>query len=203
MSKINGTTIVGIGFCVVSLAIGIFGNHLLSEETSKLTSAKVYGPADPFDRMVLVEGKVSGKNKTLVQNLVHADRETYSVGVGGKRSRWSTQEQFNQPLSLDVGSEEVVVTTDRPITRGKDTKILLDPNDKENRWSGIERGATVTVIGRITSKNPTTVDSSQTYADSRRGYEEDMGSGDRALFITIGVALLIGAAIVVYGIRKG
>lgn len=198
----NGTTIVGIGFCVVSLAIGVFGNHLLTTETSELKNAKVYEPADPVDRVVLVEGKVSGRNKILVQNLVHANRETYSAGVGSTRSRWSTQEQFNQPLSLDVGSEEVVVTTDRPIARGNHTKVLLDPTNKENRWSGIERGATVTVIGRITSKNPTAIDSSQTYADSRRGYEEDMGYGNRAFWITISVALLTGAAIAFYGIRR-
>lgn len=198
----NGTTIVGIGFCVVSLAIGVFGHHLLDEETSALANARVYEPADEVNRVVLAEGKVSGKNKLLVQSFVHADREIYGVGVGSTRPRWSTKETFNQQLVLDVGSDEVLVTTDRPITRGNQVRIVLDPADNENRWRGIERGATVTVIGRITSKNPTTIDSSQAYADSRRPYEDDMSYGSRAFWISMAVALLVGLTIVFFGIRR-
>src|SRR5436189_6482416 len=124
MGKLNGTIIAGILVCAVSVAVAIFGSHLLGDETAGLENAKVYEGADPVDRVVLVEGTVSGKNKILVQTFVHADRETYSAGVGSTRARWSTQERFNQPLVLEVGSEEVVVNTDSPITRGNSMKIL-------------------------------------------------------------------------------
>ena len=203
MIRMNSKTIVGIAFSLVVFGIGIFGYHLLNEETVALKNAKVYELTDPLDRVVVVEGKVSGKNKILVQNFVHAVREVYSTGTGNGRSRWSTNEQFNQPLWLDVGSEEVVVNTGSPIARGNQMKVLVDPANKENRWRGIERGATVTVIGRITSKNPTAIEATiYTYADSRHGYEEDASSGYRAFWITMGVGLLIGAGITVAGLCK-
>lgn len=203
MRNMNSKTIVGITFSLVVLAIGIFGYHLLSTETGALKNAKVYERTDAVDRVVLVEGKVSSKNKILVQNFVHADRQVYSTGTGSGRSSWSTKEQFNQPLWLDVGSEEVVVNTGSPIARGNQMKVLVDPANQENRWRGIERGATVTVIGRITSKNPTAIEATiYTYADSRHGYEEDARSGHHAFWITMGVGLLIGAAITVAGLCK-
>lgn len=203
MSKMNSKTIVGIIFTLVVLAIGIFGYHLLSTETDALKNAKLYERTDAVDRVVLVEGKVSSKNKILVQNFVHAVREIYSTGTGSGRSGWGAKEQFNQPLWLDVGSEEVVIHTDSPIARGNQMKVLVDPASNENRWRGIERGATVTVIGRITSKNPTAIEATNyTYADSRHGYEEDASSGYRAFWITMGVGLLIGAAIIISGLCK-
>lgn len=203
MSKMNSKTIVGIAFSLAVLGIGIFGYHLLSTETDALKNAKVYERTDAVARVVLVEGKASSKNKILVQNFVHAVREIYSTRTGSGRSGWSTKEQFNQPLWLDAGSEEVVVNTDSPIARGNQMKIVVDPANKENRWRGIERGATVTVIGRITSKNPTAVEAiNYTYADSRHGYAEDASSGYRAFWITLGVGLLIGAGIIVAGIYK-
>jgi len=199
----NSKTIVGITFSLAVLGIGIFCYHLLSEETDALKTAKVYERTDPVDRVVVVEGKVSGKNKILVQNFIHAEREVYSQRTGSRSSSWGTQEKFNQPLWLDVGSEEVVVNTSSPIDRGNQMKVLVDPANKENRWRGIERGATVTVIGRITSKNPTAIEAAiYTYADSRHGYEEDASSVYLAFWITMGVGLLIGAGITVAGICK-
>ena len=203
MRKMNSKTIVGIAFSLVILGIGVFGYHLLNEETGALKSAKVYELTDALDRVVIVEGKVSAKNKILVQNFVHAVRQVYSAGVGSGRSGWITKEQFNQPLWLDVGAEEVVVNTGSPVDRGNHVKVLADPANKENRWRGIERGAMVTVIGRITSKNPTAVEAATyTYADSRHGYEEDASYGYRAFWITMGIGLLIGAAITVAGLCK-
>ena len=204
MSKMNSQTIVGIAFCLVILGIGTFGYHLLSEEAGVLKTAKVYERTALVARVVVVEGKVSGKNKILIQNFVHAVREVYSQGAGSRRGGWSLpQEKFNQPLWLDVGSEEVVVNTDSPIDRGSQVKIVVDPANKENRWRGIERGATVTVVGRIIAKNPTAIEAAiYTYADTRRGYEEDASSFHLSFWITMGVGLLIGMVIIVAGVYR-
>jgi hypothetical protein len=204
MRKMNSHTIVGIAFTLVVLGIGVFGYHLLSEEIGALKNAKVYQRADPVGSVVVVEGKVSGKNKILVHDLVHAVREIYSQGAGSRRAGWSLpQEKFNQPLWLDVGAEEVVVNADSPIDRGSHVKIVVDPTNKENRWRGIERGATVTVIGRIITHNPTAIEASiYTYADSRRGYEADASSFQFSFWITMAVAVLIGAAITMSGVYR-
>ena len=73
MSKMNSKTIVGMAFSLVVLGIGIFGYHLLSEETGALKNAKVYERTDPVDRVVVVEGKVSGKNKTTFSEMIALD----------------------------------------------------------------------------------------------------------------------------------
>ena len=56
---------------------------------------------------------------------------------------------------------------------------------------------------RNASKNPTSIDSTiYTYADNRHGYEEDASSFYLSFWITMGIALLIGAAIIVAGVYK-
>jgi len=198
----NGTSISGILICIVALAVGAFGHFLLEKETSALFAAKTYAAVDSVGTEVLIEGKVTDNNDLLVHQFVHAERETYQEASGSSRSYWKTREQFNQPLHLRAGAEDVVLVVDTPVVRGKDVMTFVDPSNSGNRWRGIARGAAVTAVGTIISSNPVTIKAGVVYGSDRDGYAADLAFGRRSIFITIGIALLIGIAIIAYGVKK-
>jgi len=198
----NGTSISGILICIVALAFGAFGHLLLEKESNVLFAAKTYASEDPVGTEVLIEGKVTDNNDLLVHQFVHAKRETYQEASGSMRSYWKTREQFNQPLQLSTGAEDVVLVVDTPVVRGKDVMTFVDPSNSGNRWRGIGRGTAVTAVGTIISSNPVTIEAEVTFAGDRESYAADLAFGRRSLFITIGIALLIGIAIIAYGVKK-
>ena len=198
----NGTSISGIVICIVTLAVGAIGHFLLNKEASALFAAKTYAEGDPVGTEVLIEGKVTDKNDLLVHQFVHAERETFQEASGSSRSYWKTKQQFKQPLHLTVGAEDVVLVVDTPVVRGKDVMTFVDPSNSGNRWRGIGRGAAVTAVGTIISSNPVTIKAGVIYGSDRDGYAADLAFGRRSLFITIGIALLIGIAIIAYGVKK-
>jgi len=200
----NGTIVTGIIFCVVTLGLGATCHFLLERETSALFAANTYASGDAVGTEVLIEGKVSDTNDLLVHRFVHAERETFQEARGSMRSHWKTEQQFNQPLHLTVGAEEVVLMVDAPVVRGRDMVIFVDPSNSRNRWRGIARGAAVTAIGTIRSSSPATIEAAvdKVYASDRWGYAADAAFARRALYITLGIAVLIGIAIIVYGARR-
>jgi len=200
----NGTSISGILICIVTLAVGAIGHFLLEKETSALFAAKTYAAEDPVGTEVLIEGKVSDRNVLLVHQFVHAERETFQEASGSSRSYWKTKQQFKQPLHLTVGAEDVVLVVDAPVVRGNDVMTFVDPSNSRNRWRGIARGAAVTAVGTIILSNPVTIKAAveKVYGSDREGYAADLAFGRRALFITIGIALLIGIAIIAYGAKR-
>jgi len=202
--SINGTSIVGIIFCLLTLAIGAACHLLLEKETGALLAAKTYSTGDAAGTEVLIEGKVSDKNDLLVHRFVHAERETFQEARGSIRSYWKTEQQFNQPLILTVGAEEVILIVDAPVVRGKESMTIVDPSNSQNRWRGISRGAVVTAVGTVSSNNPATIEATadNVYGSDREGYAADAAFVRRALFITIGIALLIGIGIIVLGAKR-
>lgn len=190
------TAVVGAVLVLASLGVLAGGYHLLATERHAVESATRYAKELPVGTRVLVAGTVAEGNPVLVHSFVHAERERYS---SGKKSSWTTVQSFVQELRIDVRGTPIIVTSERPCTRGAAVKTIDEPGAEKLRVRGIERGALFTAIGTLVSTSPPSVKAELTYGDTPEAYLADLRVGNRYLYISVGVMAAIGLALVARG----
>lgn len=192
------------GVILIFSAIGIFafGTYMIGEEANAIKkSARFYGGnANAVSRgtLVIIEGRVSMKNKLLVHDYVDAAKECY-----GNDADWSIIESYCQPVLVDLPPGEIILTSGRVCTRATGNNVLYTgekTKDGENvRYTGLKRGDPVTAIGTVTAHSPAALAVKYWYSGSIDDYTAHLTSSRKNSRIFFMVLASMGAALFIWG----
>jgi hypothetical protein len=155
---------VAIGSTILVFAV-LGGERRRLDELTPLTEETI-SDLQP-GQQVLLTAAVSRRKPPLIHDLVIACEEEKVDGS------WQVRRRHVQPLIVDHGDTEVLVTLRQPCPRGPDSRTIEAPHDRLHRWVGITEGTPVTIVGRVTSVSSPAVFADHYFVgtiDEYRGY---------------------------------
>ncbi len=197
--------ITGVIMIAVSMGILAFGVFRLSEENKLIQNAVPYngnitGTLKIGD-LVVIEGKVSAKNKILIHDFVDAARE-----YKGNKGSWTISETFRQPVVVDLVAGDITLHSENICSEG--TGNLIKSTDektsdgREIRYIGLRRGDPVTAVGTLTSLKPFMLEVKGWYSGSAVEYSSFINSSMTGLYVFCILLALIGAGLFLWGMKK-
>jgi len=151
--------------------------------------------------LVVVEGKVSEKNKILVHDFVDAASEHQVKGQS-----WSTLKFFRQPVLAELAHGEILLNSENLCSEAKGNNILM--TDEKSEWGheiryiGLRRGDPITAVGVLTSVNPAVLSVKNWYSGSATEYRDSLSSNRRNIYVFCAILTLAGAGLFLLGFRK-
>lgn len=194
------------GAILMLVAIGIFAFALvmIGEEADLLNKAVRFdgGAAGAAGRgdLVIVEGRVSAKNKILMHDFVDAAKE-YQDGEGS----WPILEEYRQPILADLARGEIILTADK-VCRGAKGNNVLENNERTTsgrkiHYIGLKRGDPITATGTLTSLDPASLAVKHWYSGSVADHKSFLTSSRTGVYIFCGLLFVLGAAFFLWGIK--
>ncbi|MBP7735579.1 MAG: hypothetical protein KA369_06355 [Spirochaetes bacterium] len=151
--------------------------------------------------LVVVEGKVSVKNKILIHDFVDAASEHQVKG-----GSWSTLEFFRQPVLADLAHGEILLNSENLCSEAKGNNVLMTGEkskwNHEVRYIGLRRGDPITAVGILASLAPAALTVKDWYSGSVADYKDSLSSSRKNLFILCPILALVGAGMFILGFRK-
>ena len=199
---------VGVIMILAAAAIFAFGNMMLFEEMNSFETAARYeggmaGAAGQFDigELVIVEGKVSAKNKILVHDFVDASKDHQVKG-----GSWTSLEMYRQPILADLARGEILLNSENLCTEAKGNNVL-ETNEKSSwnnriRYIGLKRGDPITAIGILTSLSPAALTVKHWYSGSIADYRNYLPSSMMGLYIFCAIIAVAGAGFFFMGLKR-
>jgi hypothetical protein len=137
--------------------------------------------------LVIVEGKISAKNRILVHDFVDAAKEYQAKG-----GSWTILEVHRQPVLADLARGEILLTSD----------TLCTEWNRKVRYVGLKRGDPVTAIGTLASLAPAALTVKYWYSGSVADYKIFLSSSRRGLHVFCGVIAIVGAGLFLLGLKR-
>ncbi len=151
--------------------------------------------------LVVVEGKVSEKNKILVHGFVDGASEHQVKG-----QTWSTLKLFRQPVLAEMAHGEILLNSENLCSEAKGNNVLMTGEKSEwgheIRYVGLRRGDPITAVGVLTSSNPPALRVENWYSGSAPDFREFLASSRKNSYIFCVILALAGAGMFVLGFRK-
>ncbi len=151
--------------------------------------------------LVIVEGRVSAKNKVLVHDFIDAASEHQVKG-----GSWSVLKYFRQPVLADLARGEILLNSDNLCTEAKGNNVLM--TDEKSEWGheiryiGLRRGDPIMAVGALASLDPAVLTVKNWYSGSAADYRESLASSRKKIYIFCPILALIGAGLFLLGFRK-
>lgn len=195
---ITGAVMVAAAGAILAVALLMLGDE-----------ARLAAEARPWDgdpsaaphagTLVLVEGRVSERNRVLVHDFVDGARE-YLPAKGS----WTIAEAYRQPVIADLPGGAVILNAER-ICTGAAVNNVLDTGEKNEagqriRHIGLRRGDPITAIGTLAAPAPPSLTVMHWYAGTRADYGRAIASGRRGSLVFFAVLTALGAALVIAGL---
>lgn len=197
--------ITGVFMIVVSMGILAFGVFRLSEENKLIQNAVPYngnitGTLKIGD-LVVIEGKVSAKNKILIHDFVDAARE-----YKGNKGSWIISETFRQPVVVDLVARDITLHSENICSEGAGNLIKCTnektSDGREIRYIGLRRGDPVTAAGTLMSQAPHALEVQAWYSGSVEEYSSYINSGMTGLYVFCALLGAIGTGLFLWGKKK-
>ena len=197
--------IAGVIIVIVAIAILAFALVMVGEEEDFIKKAARFdggtaGTARQGD-LVIVEGKVSAKNKILVHDFVDGAREHQVKG-----GSWSILKAYRQPVLADLAQGEIILASDKICNIAEGNNVLK--TDEKSEWNhevryiGLRRGDPIAAVGTLASLAPAALDVKHWYSGSLADYKNYVTSSRKGSYIFFGVLVVIGAVLFILGFRK-
>lgn len=195
---------VGAVMMAAALGIFIFGFVILGEKDEAFERAIPYdgtpGGAGEGD-LVVIEGKVSARNKILVHDFVDAAKEHQVKG-----GSWSILETYRQPILVDLAGGELLLTSETICTEAKGNNILMADEksswDRPVRYIGLKRGDPVTAVGTLIKTNPAAMTVEYWYSGTAAEHRASAASGGKGLQVFCLLVALMGAGLFIGGFKS-
>lgn len=198
---------VGVIMALAAIAILAFGYFMLGEEENLLNNAARFDGEAATDRhfdigeLVIVEGKVSAKNKILVHDFVDASKDHQVKG-----GSWTSLEMYRQPILADLARGGIILNSENLCTEAKGNNVL--ETDERSSWNnriryiGLKRGDPITAIGILSSLAPAALTVTHWYAGSIADYRDYLPSSRKGLYIFCAIIFALGAGLFLPGFKK-
>jgi hypothetical protein len=195
----------GAILALAAAGILLFGLFIVGEREEAINGAAPFdgsaAGAGGTKGLIVVEGKVSAKNRVLVYDFVYG-----AMQANEKGGTWTIRKMYSQPFIVDLGNGEVILDPEDLCTEGSERNFretgLKDANGRPTRYVGLKRGDPITAIGQLVSSAPATVAVRYCYAGSAAGYRESLASSRRNGFIACPILALVGALMFLWGYRR-
>lgn len=196
--------LLGIVLVIAAIAIFAFGLFMVGEEEDFVNNAARFdgGAADAVRRgdLVIVEGKVSGKNKILVHDFIDAAKENNDAGT------WGILEVYRQPVIADLARGEIILNSEYVCDRADGKNVLATddrtPNNDPIRYIGLRRGDPITAVGTLASLAPAALAVKHWYSGSIASYSDALTANRRTGYIACPIIAGAGAAMFLWGWKK-
>lgn len=200
--------IVGAIMVLVAAAIFAFGKIMLGEEIHAFESAARFeggtagaaGQAD-LGELVVIEGKVSAKNKILVHGFVDASKDHQVKG-----GSWTSLEMYRQPVLADLARGEILLNSEYLCTAAKGNNVLETGErsawNNRVRYIGLKRGDPITAIGTLTSLAPAALAVKYWYSGSVADYRNYLPSSLMGLYVFCAIITVTGAGFFLLGLKR-
>jgi len=196
--------LIGVILVIAAIALFMLGYIIIGEEEDYLKKAVRYdGMAAGFTGhggSVLIEGKISGRNSTIIHDFVHAAKENNDAGT------WRTMERHFQPVIANLAGGEVTLVSEFVCDRGKGKKVLeteeRTPNSDPVRFTGLKIGAPITAVGTLTGLSPASLTVKYWYSGSADDYMSAVKSNRNNIYIFCPIIALAGAVFFLFGWKK-
>ena len=196
--------VVGSILVVSAVAIFVLAVTMARDEENLIGRAVPFNGATGAVKqgdLVVVEGKVSAKNKILIHDFVDAASERQIKG-----GSWTTLKLFRQPVLADLANGEIMLNADFPCAGAKGNNVLMTgektEGNREIRYIGLRRGDPVTAVGTLASVNPASLTVKNWYSGSVSEYRESLSSTGRNSYIFCAILVITGAGMFALGFRK-
>jgi hypothetical protein len=195
--------IVGVILVLASIAIFVFAIFMIGEEEQLLKKAVRFdgGAAGAGQGvLVIVEGRVSAKNRILVHDFVDAEKEHNDAGS------WGVLEQYRQPVLADLARGEIILTAKYVCVRPEGNNILKT-NERTSfndpvRFIGLRRGDPITAVGTLTSLVPAALAVKDWYSGSIAEYRDSLTTNRKTGYIGCAVMIVLGAGLFIWGLKS-
>ncbi|MBN1532058.1 MAG: hypothetical protein JXA20_05295 [Spirochaetes bacterium] len=195
--------VVGVMLVLAAAGILLLGLFVTGEQEDALNSAAPFdgGAAAAPQGPVVVQGKVSPKNRILVFDFVYGAKETNEKG-----GSWSIRETYLQPIVADLAGGEILLKTEGVCTEGREGNFRStgerDANNRLIRYVGLKRGDSITAVGTMTSAAPPAMAVQYCYPGSLADYRDSLASGRRTGFIASPLLTLAGVLMFLWGYKR-
>lgn len=194
------------GVILMLAAAGVFAFAFLmigDEEAAMKKAVRFDGSAAGSVKqgdLVLVEGRVSVKNKILVHDFVHGAKENNDAGT------WGILEAYRQPIIADLAQGEITLVSELICSEAKGNNTLetedRTPNNDPIRFQGLRRGDPITAVGTLSALAPAALAVQSWYSGSSADYSDYLASNRSNLYIFCPLIALAGAGLFLVGFRK-
>jgi hypothetical protein len=196
--------LIGVILVIAAIAIFAFGLFMVGEEEDFVKNAARFdgGAADTARRgdLVIVEGKVSEKNKILVHDFVDAAKENNDAGT------WGILEAYRQPVIADLARGEIILNSEYICDRAEGKNVLATDdrtlNNDPIRYIGLRRGDPITAVGTLSSLAPAALAVKHWYSGSVATYRDALTTNRRTGYIACPIIAVAGAALFLWGWKK-
>lgn len=196
--------IAGVILVLASMAIFVFAIFMIGEEEDTFKKAARFdggaaGAARQGD-LVIVEGRVSVRNRILVHDFVDAEKENNDAGS------WLILEQYRQPVLADLARGEIILTADHVCVRPEGNNVLKTDDRTSNndpiRFIGLKRGDPITAIGTLASLAPAALAVKDWYSGSITDYKDSLATNRKTGYIGCVVMIVLGAGLFLWGLKS-
>lgn len=196
--------IVGVILVVAAAVLFAIGPFMVEQEEDSMKRAwRFDGSAAVTARqgdLVMVEGKVSAKNRILIHDYVIAAKENNDAGT------WAILEEYHQPVRADLKGGEIILTADHVCTSPEGNNVLntdeRTPNNDPIRFVGLKRGDPITAIGTLTSQSPAALAVKYWHSGSIADYKNFLSSSRKGVYIFCTVIAALGAGLFLWGLKN-
>lgn len=196
--------IVGAILAVAAIVIFALGFFMIGEEERTMQKTSLFdgspGGTVKQGDLVMVEGKVSVKNKILVHDFVDGAKENNDAGT------WAILEAYRQPVIADLTRGEIILNSEVVCSeaQGNNTLETKDRtlNNDPIRYQGLRRGDPITAVGTLAALAPAALTVQHWYSGSIADYRDYLASNRRNICIFGPLLLLAGAGLFIVGFRR-
>jgi hypothetical protein len=196
--------ITGAVLVIIATAILAFSLFMIGDEEKSLDKAVRFdggaADADVLERLVIIEGKISVKNRILAHDFVDGAKEWYDFDAD-----WSTLQEYRQPVLADLARGGIILNSDKLCTRAEGSNILNTDERSGSadriRYIGLRRGDPIIAVGTLTSSAPAALAVKYWYSGSIAGYRNFLASSRKNGFIFFAVLASLGAGLFLWGFR--
>lgn len=197
--------IIGVILVLAAITILGFAIFMLGEEEDFIKKAARFeaGTAVAAGRgdLVLVEGRVSAKNRILVHDFVDAAKE-YQADKGS----WTILEVYRQPVLADLARGEIILAADKVCTLAEGNNVLetgeKTASGRKIRYTGLRRGDPITAVGTLTTVVPAALAVKYWYSGTLTDYKNYLASSRKGSYIFFAVIGALGAGFFLWGLKK-
>lgn len=193
--------IAGAIMVLASVALNIAAPGMIGGESTDLIHAARFdgseGNVAP-GALVVVEGKVSAKNKTLVHDFVDAAKEHQVKG-----GSWSILQAYRQPVIAELARGEVILNSENLCTEAKGSNILAV--DEKSEWGrsvrfiGLKKGDPITAVGTLSALSPAALTVKSWYSGSAADYQDYLASSMKGLRVFCAIIAVLGVGLFLLG----
>ena len=193
--------IAGAIMVLASVALNIAAPGMIGgESTDLIHAARFDGSAGNVapGALVVVEGKVSAKNKTLVHDFVDAAKEHQVKG-----GSWSILQAYRQPVIAELARGEVILNSENLCTEAKGSNILAV--DEKSEWGrsvrfiGLKKGDPITAVGTLSALSPAALTVKSWYSGSAADYQDYLASSMKGLRVFCAIIAVLGVGLFLLG----